>query len=213
MYVCYLASERDEGDNAGEMSPGSSTESCPAFAHIRLRENPGKNLNQGMFRSQFINSSIARRDRKSTGAELRLIQNKLTANDSVLNSKLLSIDNIGAIDMGKGQLIVDVLNKLRDFSRKLTLFLELADLHVTHCFTIHKHSSHIIIRDATVHEGPELNDDPTGTGVTFDRHDVTPQSSSLTTMRKMTHYATDRFRMREKGASSADLRKKNEERD
>ncbi|KAJ4428798.1 hypothetical protein ANN_25791 [Periplaneta americana] len=28
------------------MSPGSSTESYPAFARIRLRENPGKNLNQ-----------------------------------------------------------------------------------------------------------------------------------------------------------------------
>ncbi|KAJ4452052.1 hypothetical protein ANN_03568 [Periplaneta americana] len=42
----YLASECDEDDNAGEMSPGSSTESYPAFAHIGLRENPGKNLNQ-----------------------------------------------------------------------------------------------------------------------------------------------------------------------
>ncbi|KAJ4428719.1 hypothetical protein ANN_25712 [Periplaneta americana] len=40
------ASESDEGDNAGEMSPGSSTESYPAFARIGLRENPGKNLNQ-----------------------------------------------------------------------------------------------------------------------------------------------------------------------
>ncbi|KAJ4438794.1 hypothetical protein ANN_14745 [Periplaneta americana] len=28
------------------MSPGSNTESYSAFAHIRLRENPGKNLNQ-----------------------------------------------------------------------------------------------------------------------------------------------------------------------
>ncbi|KAJ4443822.1 hypothetical protein ANN_05608 [Periplaneta americana] len=33
-------------DNAGEMSPGSSSESYPTFAHIGLRENPGKNLNQ-----------------------------------------------------------------------------------------------------------------------------------------------------------------------
>ncbi|KAJ4432001.1 hypothetical protein ANN_20615 [Periplaneta americana] len=33
-------------DNAGEMSPGFSTESYPAFARIGLRENPGKNLNQ-----------------------------------------------------------------------------------------------------------------------------------------------------------------------
>ncbi|KAJ4430648.1 hypothetical protein ANN_19238 [Periplaneta americana] len=28
------------------MSPGSTTESYPAFARIGLRENPGKNLNQ-----------------------------------------------------------------------------------------------------------------------------------------------------------------------
>ncbi|KAJ4441872.1 hypothetical protein ANN_11732 [Periplaneta americana] len=28
------------------MSPGSNTENYPAFAHIGLRENPGKNLNQ-----------------------------------------------------------------------------------------------------------------------------------------------------------------------
>ncbi|KAJ4430755.1 hypothetical protein ANN_19346 [Periplaneta americana] len=33
-------------DNAGEMSPGSSTESYPAFARIGLRKNSGKNLNQ-----------------------------------------------------------------------------------------------------------------------------------------------------------------------
>ncbi|KAJ4432688.1 hypothetical protein ANN_21311 [Periplaneta americana] len=30
------------------MSPGSNTESYPAFAHIGLRENPGKNLNQAI---------------------------------------------------------------------------------------------------------------------------------------------------------------------
>ncbi|KAJ4433938.1 hypothetical protein ANN_16257 [Periplaneta americana] len=40
------SSKLNEGDNAGEMSPGSSTEGYPAFARIGLRENPGKNLNQ-----------------------------------------------------------------------------------------------------------------------------------------------------------------------
>ncbi|KAJ4426915.1 hypothetical protein ANN_26714 [Periplaneta americana] len=45
-FLGYLASEWDEGDNAGEMSPGSNTERYPPFAHIGLRENPGKNLNQ-----------------------------------------------------------------------------------------------------------------------------------------------------------------------
>ncbi|KAJ4441534.1 hypothetical protein ANN_11390 [Periplaneta americana] len=38
----YLASELGEGDNAGEMSPRSSTESYPAFSQIGLKENPGK---------------------------------------------------------------------------------------------------------------------------------------------------------------------------
>ncbi|KAJ4450942.1 hypothetical protein ANN_02377 [Periplaneta americana] len=33
------------------MSPGSSTESYPAFAHIGLRENPGRKPQQGIFRS------------------------------------------------------------------------------------------------------------------------------------------------------------------
>ncbi|KAJ4439084.1 hypothetical protein ANN_15041 [Periplaneta americana] len=38
----YLASELYEGDNAGEMSPGSSTESYLAFARIGLMETPEK---------------------------------------------------------------------------------------------------------------------------------------------------------------------------
>ncbi|KAJ4441860.1 hypothetical protein ANN_11720 [Periplaneta americana] len=37
------------------MSPGSSTESYPAFARIGLRENPGKNLNQVTFRDRDPN--------------------------------------------------------------------------------------------------------------------------------------------------------------
>ncbi|KAJ4448405.1 hypothetical protein ANN_10421, partial [Periplaneta americana] len=46
----------NEGDNAGEMSPGSSTESYPAFARIGLRENPGKNLNQTY--TNFLENTI-----------------------------------------------------------------------------------------------------------------------------------------------------------
>ncbi|KAJ4434595.1 hypothetical protein ANN_23157 [Periplaneta americana] len=42
----YQLAKRSISDNAGEMSPGSNTESYPAFARIGLRENPGKNLNQ-----------------------------------------------------------------------------------------------------------------------------------------------------------------------
>ncbi|KAJ4436102.1 hypothetical protein ANN_18729 [Periplaneta americana] len=62
----YLASESDEGDNAGEMSSGFSTDSYPAFAHIELRENLGKNLNQWNYillaGSLSINNKIVKPD-------------------------------------------------------------------------------------------------------------------------------------------------------
>ncbi|KAJ4450386.1 hypothetical protein ANN_01807 [Periplaneta americana] len=38
--ICYLASECDEGDNDGEMSPGSSTDSYPAFARKGVEGKP-----------------------------------------------------------------------------------------------------------------------------------------------------------------------------
>ncbi|KAJ4444133.1 hypothetical protein ANN_05922 [Periplaneta americana] len=44
--LAFTEGRAEAGDNASEMSPGSSTESYPAFARIGLRENPGKNLNQ-----------------------------------------------------------------------------------------------------------------------------------------------------------------------
>ncbi|KAJ4436319.1 hypothetical protein ANN_18950 [Periplaneta americana] len=45
LYMERLKIKR-RSDNAVEMSPGSSTKSYPAFAHIGLRENSEKNLNQ-----------------------------------------------------------------------------------------------------------------------------------------------------------------------
>ncbi|KAJ4433582.1 hypothetical protein ANN_15892 [Periplaneta americana] len=50
----YLASEWNEDDNAGKMSPGSNTDSYPAFAHIILRENLGKNLNQVVYNNTTV---------------------------------------------------------------------------------------------------------------------------------------------------------------
>ncbi|KAJ4431304.1 hypothetical protein ANN_19901 [Periplaneta americana] len=46
LFYVAVSSEWDEGDNAGEMSRGSSTYSYPALVHIGLRENPRKSLNQ-----------------------------------------------------------------------------------------------------------------------------------------------------------------------
>ncbi|KAJ4443335.1 hypothetical protein ANN_05003 [Periplaneta americana] len=50
------------------MSPGSSTESYPSFAHIGLRENPGKNLNQ-----------VTCPDRESNPGHLALRPDSLTS--------------------------------------------------------------------------------------------------------------------------------------
>ncbi|KAJ4443529.1 hypothetical protein ANN_05201 [Periplaneta americana] len=63
----YLASDWDEGDNVGEMSPGSSTESYPAFAHIGLRENSGKNLNQ------VTGFAVRRANRYSTDVDTKIL--------------------------------------------------------------------------------------------------------------------------------------------
>ncbi|KAJ4438273.1 hypothetical protein ANN_14212 [Periplaneta americana] len=62
------------GDNADEMSPGSNTESYPAFAHIGLRENPGKNLNQVTFP-----------DRESNPGHLVLRPEALTVTPQVMS--------------------------------------------------------------------------------------------------------------------------------
>ncbi|KAJ4451216.1 hypothetical protein ANN_02676 [Periplaneta americana] len=40
------------------MSPGSSTENYPAFAHIGLRENPGKNLNQNHLKAVVYTTPV-----------------------------------------------------------------------------------------------------------------------------------------------------------
>ncbi|KAJ4434534.1 hypothetical protein ANN_23096 [Periplaneta americana] len=76
------------------MSPGSNTESYPAFAPIRLRENPGKNLNQsghkgkntgggefdpvlwiGLRRSSMVKAlgQFARTEERGDGFDLRML--------------------------------------------------------------------------------------------------------------------------------------------
>ncbi|KAJ4450901.1 hypothetical protein ANN_02335 [Periplaneta americana] len=61
------------------MSPGSNTESYPAFAHIGLRENPGKNLNQ-----------VTCPDRESNPGHLVSRPDALTVTPQVWTGKLTS---------------------------------------------------------------------------------------------------------------------------
>ncbi|KAJ4436716.1 hypothetical protein ANN_16848 [Periplaneta americana] len=67
-----------KGDNAGEVSPGPSTESYLAFARVGLRENPGKNLNQVTcptpeFEPGPPGFAARRADRYSTGVDWSVV--------------------------------------------------------------------------------------------------------------------------------------------
>ncbi|KAJ4441848.1 hypothetical protein ANN_11707 [Periplaneta americana] len=72
----------DVGDNAGEMSPGSTTESYPAFARIGLRETPEKpqpgNLPRPGFEPGPPGFAARRADRYSTGVDLTSLPSKET---------------------------------------------------------------------------------------------------------------------------------------
>ncbi|KAJ4436484.1 hypothetical protein ANN_16515 [Periplaneta americana] len=71
-YATFALNGSYEGDNAGEMSLGTSTDSYPAFAHIGLRENPGKNLNQIISRSMtFVSRKKSILSRLRTSHNLR----------------------------------------------------------------------------------------------------------------------------------------------
>ncbi|KAJ4434038.1 hypothetical protein ANN_16357 [Periplaneta americana] len=95
----YLASESNEGDNAGEMSPGSSTESYPAFARIGLRENPGKNLNQVTCPDQDSNPGhlIARSDTLTITQQYRAAKfvkgKREDGNDTIKELKWETLEN------------------------------------------------------------------------------------------------------------------------
>ncbi|KAJ4443004.1 hypothetical protein ANN_04653 [Periplaneta americana] len=85
----YLASELDEGDNVGEMSPGSSTDSNPVFAHIGLRENPGKNLNQKQTSYKMISvpRGLSRRSSRSNLFNVPRVFNTVVAVNAVAGNR------------------------------------------------------------------------------------------------------------------------------
>ncbi|KAJ4439106.1 hypothetical protein ANN_15063 [Periplaneta americana] len=81
------------------MSPGSSTDSYPAFARIGLRENPGKNLNQVTFPDRDSNPGhlVSRPDALTVTPQVwtnslavpyikRISANSTTVNDSITSS-------------------------------------------------------------------------------------------------------------------------------
>ncbi|KAJ4441791.1 hypothetical protein ANN_11649 [Periplaneta americana] len=70
------------------MSPGSNTENYPAFAHIGLRENPGKNLNQ-VTCPRPLGSAARRTNRYSTATTKNNHQQELDINISQQSRKLL----------------------------------------------------------------------------------------------------------------------------
>ncbi|KAJ4428611.1 hypothetical protein ANN_24655 [Periplaneta americana] len=110
---------RKLGDNAGEMSPGSSTESYPAFAHIGLRGKPRKKSQPGKLPRPGIESgppgfAARRAKRYSTEYATRKVQD---------NRECLELN-------GLHQLLVyaDDMNMLREnpqtFRENTTILLE-----------------------------------------------------------------------------------------
>ncbi|KAJ4430096.1 hypothetical protein ANN_22305 [Periplaneta americana] len=68
------------------MSPGSSTESYPAFAHLGLRENPGKNLNQVTCPDRESNPGhlISRPDALTVTPQFRALSSGSSVDDGTL---------------------------------------------------------------------------------------------------------------------------------
>ncbi|KAJ4436863.1 hypothetical protein ANN_16995 [Periplaneta americana] len=79
------------------MSPGSCTESYPVFAHIGLRENPGKNLNQVTCPDRESNPGhlVSRPDALTVTPqnENRYNKNSDFHNHSMRNAHLVTIEN------------------------------------------------------------------------------------------------------------------------
>ncbi|KAJ4446407.1 hypothetical protein ANN_13103 [Periplaneta americana] len=69
----HLPHRSNEGCGS-EMSPGSNTESYPAFARIGLRENPGKNLNQRMQKFHGIPSEIVNKAKEAEAFKSRRLR-------------------------------------------------------------------------------------------------------------------------------------------
>ncbi|KAJ4426823.1 hypothetical protein ANN_26622 [Periplaneta americana] len=77
------------------MSPGSNTASYPAFAHIGLRENPGKNLNQQIVK-EAMNTILYLGE---TGRTIKVISGKVKCS----SKNVLKISGQGKENKGKAR--------------------------------------------------------------------------------------------------------------
>ncbi|KAJ4437994.1 hypothetical protein ANN_13933 [Periplaneta americana] len=100
----YLASESNEGDNIVEMSPGSSTDSYPAFAPIGLRENAGKNLNQLTFpdRDSNLGHLVSRPDALIVTPQVWTSSSNKAKKMKMIDLKLLKI--IDEVESNEGEM-------------------------------------------------------------------------------------------------------------
>ncbi|KAJ4446796.1 hypothetical protein ANN_13494 [Periplaneta americana] len=125
-YLGYLAFDRNEGDNADEMSPGSSTKSYSAFFLIGLRENLGKSLNQCAVSStqkflvqQHITTSKHQANKQLNSKQRQLFLTQPTTSNyrvalipSVLRRKPPSYD-LNCFSRPVSQLLCEALRNIR----------------------------------------------------------------------------------------------------
>ncbi|KAJ4434857.1 hypothetical protein ANN_23428 [Periplaneta americana] len=74
------------------MSPGSSTDSYPEFAHIGLRENPGKNLNQKRAKTAQLLQRKEQKQEGNSGCDVGKRTVPVRKYDSILKA-LSSLEN------------------------------------------------------------------------------------------------------------------------
>ncbi|KAJ4426237.1 hypothetical protein ANN_27049 [Periplaneta americana] len=96
------------------MSPGSSTESYPAFAHIVLRENPGKNVNQNSLRIPLEKDEECEKDYQNKKRNFSCAAQQLNASQSTHRFSFVN-HTIKTVNMPKVRHSVNLKSKLTSY--------------------------------------------------------------------------------------------------
>ncbi|KAJ4448401.1 hypothetical protein ANN_10417 [Periplaneta americana] len=138
------------GDNAGEMSPRSSTESYPAFARIGLRENPGINLNQVTCpdRDSNLGHLVSRPDALTVTPQHYLQIRTTSSQFTVLLSQSLEFTVSRTTDLQRQFTVLEL--------RSLQLRSTALELRSLNCGPLHSNSGLRMLTQMRTHSRVEL---------------------------------------------------------